>query len=243
MRRSKGRSPMLRAFCAAQLAILPFVFLASCATAPSLPPPPPKYVMEEKTAPAPENYTNNSLWVEQASLYEDLRARRLNDLVTIDVLENISGTGQADTNTARTSSLNASVDKFFGAPLNGNFNNLYGGGYSFAPSLSGQMQDSFKGTGTTDRSGTLVGTITAKVVQVMPNGNLLLEARKEITINDEKQTLVFQGMARPYDIASDNTIASTRITDAKIYFVGDGVLQEKQGPGWLARFIDKVWPF
>ncbi len=219
------------------------VFLASCAFTPKLPPPPPQYVYGQKTVQAPENYPNNSLWVEQASLYEDLRARRLNDLVTIDVLENISGSGAANTNTSKNSSLNASVDNFFGAPLNGNLNNLYGGGHTFSPSVAGQMQDSFKGSGATDRTGTLVGTITAKVVRVMPNGNLLLEARKEITINNEKQILVFQGMARPFDIAPDNTIASTRITDAKVFFVGDGVVQEKQGPGWLMRFLDKVWPF
>ncbi len=219
------------------------VFLASCAYTPKLPPPPPEYVYQQKTVQPPQHYPNNSLGVEQAGLYEDLKARRLNDLVTIDVLENISGSGTADTNTSKASSLNASVDDFFGAPLNGNFNNLYGGGHSFSPSVAGQMQDSYKGAGTTDRTGTLVGTITAKVVQVMPNGNLMLESRKEITINNEKQILVFQGMARPFDIAPDNTIASTRITDAKVFFVGDGVVQDKQSPGWLVRVLDRVWPF
>ncbi|MDA8389118.1 MAG: flagellar basal body L-ring protein FlgH [Nitrospiraceae bacterium] len=220
------------------------ILVASCAFTPKLPPPPPKYVYHEPyTAPA-RTYPNNSIWMaRQASLYEDLRAKRLNDLVTIDVLENITGSGTADTDASRKSSLDASVTGLFGAPLDLGLSNLYGRGNTFSPSASGSMTNSFKGSGTTDRTGTLVGTITAKVVQVMPNGNLVLEARKEITINNEKQLLIFQGMARPYDIASDNTIPSTRITDEKVYFVGEGVVQEEQGPGWLGRFLQKVWPF
>ncbi len=224
-------------------AALLFLSFAACATVPKLPPPPPKYVYHEKSRPEAVHYANNSLFAEGAGLYEDLKARRLNDLVTINVLENITGSGQADTNTSRTSSLDANVTGFFGAPLNLGLSNLYGNGNTFEPSVSGNMSDSFKGSGATTRTGTLVGTITAKVVQVLPNGNLVLQSRKEITINNEKQILVFEGICRPYDIAPDNTIASTRITDAKVYFVGDGVVQEKQGPGWLSRFLDKVWPF
>ena len=222
------------------LLLLPF---AACATVPKLPPPPPKYVYHEKSSPEASHYANNSLFTDQASLFEDLRARRLNDLVTINVLENITGSGQADTNTSRNSTLDANVTGFFGAPLNLGMTNLYGNGNTFSPSVSGNMSDSFKGSGATTRAGTLVGTITAKVVQVLPNGNLVLQSRKEITINNEKQILIFEGICRPYDIASDNTIASSRITDAKVYFVGDGVVQEKQGPGWLVSFLDKVWPF
>lgn len=218
--------------------------LCSCATTPTLPPPPPKYVYHEPCTAPKRHYRNNSIWMaHEAGLYEDLKARRLNDLVTIDVYENITGSGTADTDTSRASSLDASVTGFFGAPLNLGFGNLYGGGNTFSPSVSGSMSGSFKGAGTTDRTGTLVGTITAKVVQVMPNGNLVLEARKEITINNEKQILVFQGTARPYDIASNNTIPSSLITDEKVFFVGQGVVQDNQNPGWLMRILDRVWPF
>jgi len=88
-----------------------------------------------------------------------------------------------------------------------------------------------------------VGTITAKVVEILPNGNLVLESRKEITVNNEKQILVFQGMARPEDIAMDNSIMSDKVADSRVFFVGDGVLQDKQRPGWLVRLLDKIWPF
>ncbi len=214
-------------------------FAASCATTPQLPSPPPKYAHhEEKTVS-----TVNSLWNDTASLYEDIKARRVNDLVTIRVIENITGSGKADTNTDRKSSLEASIDKFFGAPLNLNTRNLYGRGNTFEPKVKGSAESTFEGSGETTREGKLVGTITAKVVEVMPNGNLVLESRKEITINREKQILILRGMVRPDDIAKDNTVLSSRVSDAEVYFVGDGIIQEKQGPGWLVRLLDTVWPF
>lgn len=223
--------------------VLFLTFLASCATMPKLPPPPPKYVYQKPYAAPARSYPNNSVWTDEAGLYSDLKASRLNDLVTIDVLESITGTGTADTDTSRASSADASVTGFFGAPLDLGLSNLYGGGNTFSPSVSGSMNNTYKGAGTTDRTGSLVGTITAKVVQVLPNGNLVLEARKEITLNNERQILIFQGTARPYDIASNNTIPSSMITDEKVWFVGRGVVQEEQGPGWMARLLNKVWPF
>ncbi len=214
--------------------------LTSCATTPQLPERPPKYVYQEERIIKP---TANSLWVERASLYEDTRARRLNDLVTIRVIETIAGSGTADTTATRESELDAGVNTIFGIPNNLNLENLYGKGHTFSPSVKGSMKSEFQGTGETNREGRLIGTITAKVVEVMPNGNLTIESRKEITINNEKQILVLRGMIRTEDVAVDNTVLSSKVANAEIFFVGDGVLQEKQSPGWLARFIDRVWPF
>jgi len=225
--------------------ILLLVFTASCASTPKLPPPPPRYVYQnnqndETKSPA---HRGNSLWNDTASLYEDVKARRLNDLLTINVVENISGSGAADTNASRQSSANAAVTDFFGAPLNLNIPNLYGNGKAFSPTVSGSSTNDFKGSGSTNRSGSLVGTITAKVVEVMPNGNLAIESRKEITINNEKQFLVLRGMVRPDDVASDNSILSSRVADAEVFFVGDGVVQSKQDTGWFVKILDKIWPF
>lgn len=217
------------------------VLLAGCATTPSLPPPPPKYVPQKDTSA--EGRTSNSLWRDSSGLLEDFRARRVNDLLTINVLESISGSGAADTATARSSSLDASVTAFFGMPLNLGKENMWGKGNTFSPTVSGQMTDDFSGNGTTNRTGTIVGTITARVVEVMPNDTLSVESRKDITINNEKQTLVLKGSVRPEDISVTNTILSTKVADAEIFLVGNGVLQDKQKPGWLVRIIDNVWPF
>lgn len=216
------------------------LILHACAT-PSLPDPAPRYIQPKaENRPAPQQSSVNSLWRDTASLYEDVKARRLNDLVTINVLENMTGSGAADTNTGKTSSVNGSITDLFGLPLSASVN---GGRYNLTPSLAAAYADSFKGTGATKRQGNLVGTITAKVVEVMPNGNLTLESRKEITINNEKQILILKGMVRPDDIGIDNTIVSSKVADAEVFFVGDGVLQEKQRPGWLGRIVGALWPF
>ncbi|HDH06245.1 MAG TPA: flagellar basal body L-ring protein FlgH [Nitrospirae bacterium] len=228
--------------------VLCALFLIGCATpAAKLPPPPPKYV--DQAEDPEERSSLNSLWSDSANLFEDRKAQRLNDLVTINIDESFSGSGKADTDTSRESSIDYELANFLG--MNNDFNlqnafgvkDLYKGANVFDPAVKSTLKSAFKGKGDTNREGTLVATITAKVVEVMPNGNLVLEARKELTINSEKQILVLTGMARPDDISSDNTILSSKIADAQVYYVGDGVIQEKQTPGWMARALDYVWPF
>jgi flagellar L-ring protein precursor FlgH len=199
-------------------------------TSAKLPAPPPKYVSAKGAGEEPR--TPNSLWRDTSGIIEDFRARRLNDLVTINVLESISGSGGANTATGRKSSIDASVNTFFGANLD-----------RFSPAIGADMKDDFSGKGMTNRSGTIIGTITARVVEVMPNGTLEVESRKDITINNEKQTMVLRGSVRPEDISVTNTIPSTKVADAEIFLVGDGVLQDKQKPGWFVRIFDNIWPF
>jgi flagellar L-ring protein FlgH len=225
-----------------QLVFIVFIliwFLSACMT-PKLPPSGEKYVYQQEKGPRP---SANSLWTDRAGLYENVQARRLNDLVTIKVAENISGSGTADTATSGKSTLEVGVDSIFGSPLNFGLKNLWGGGTPFVPAAAGHANTAFTGAGNTTRAGTLIGTITAKVVEVMPNGNLVLQSRKEITINNEKQILILRGMVRPEDIAVDNSVLSSKIADAEVFFVGDGIVQDKQRPGWFVRIIDNLWPF
>jgi flagellar L-ring protein precursor FlgH len=217
----------------------------SCASTPKLPPPPPRYVYQNR--PSDETRMpirgSNSLYRDTASLYEDVKAHRLNDLITINVIENISGSGTADTAANKASSVDAGINSLLGIPTNLNLANLYGKGNTFSPTVNGSTKEDFKGSGATNRAGSLVGTITAKVVEVMPNGILSIESRKEITINNEKQILILRGMVRPEDVAVDNSVLSNRVADAEVFFVGDGVVQSKQDTGWLVKLMDKVWPF
>jgi flagellar L-ring protein precursor FlgH len=230
------------------LCLLVLALMSSCATpSAKLPPPPPKYV--ERTDDVTAQASLNSLWSDNGNLFEDRKARRLNDLVTINVVENLSGSGKADTDTSRESTLDFELTNFLGMNKDFNLHNivglkdLFGGGNVFDPSISSTSKSKHKGAGDTNREGTLVATVTAKVIEVMPNGNLVLEGRKELTINNEKQILVLSGMVRPDDISSDNTIVSSKIADAQVYYVGDGVIQEKQSPGWMVRTLDYIWPF
>lgn len=252
MKNARGIRTICRGFrlgAAVYLAAVSALFLlSSCATPSSkLPPPPPKYV--DQPDHADRRLSRNSLWIDQGNLFEDRKARRLNDLVTIKIVENLSGSGTADTETSRDSTLAYKLEEFFGMNLDFGIQDrtlmkhLYDGGNIFRPEVKSTTASNFKGEGDTNREGKLVATITAKVVEVMPNGNLVLEARKELTINSETQILVLTGMVRPDDVTSDNVVFSNKIADARVYYVGDGVIQEKQSPGWFVRVLDHVWPF
>lgn len=198
-------------------------------------PMPPKYVEEKQR----ETYlSEGSLWMDRASFFEDKKARRVNDLLTILITERSTASKKATTNTGRDSSadysvenaLNMKVDNF---PV---FNDLSKG-------VKGSGKSDFKGKGDTTREGKLSATITAKVIEVLPNSNLVIESRKEVVVNNEKEIIVLRGIVRPDDISPNNTVLSQYVADAQIYLVGDGVLDDKQSQGWLVRFLDKVWPF
>lgn len=233
------------------LASLFIIFLTSCSEL--------KEVREIKNAGMPPKYypeppqaqttTEGSLWKNKASLFEDKKARRVNDLVTILINESTSAQKKASTTASRNSSTNYGVDTFFGMNTDFNIQNLplingfYKAGNVFSPSVKGSATSDFKGNGDTERAGSITGTITAKVVEVLPNGNLVIESRKEIIVNNEKEILVLRGIIRPDDISQNNTILSQYVADAQIYLVGEGTLGDKQSQGWLVRLLDKIWPF
>lgn len=207
---------------------------------------PPKYYPE---TPQTQITSEGSLWRNNASLYEDKKARRVNDLVTILINESTSAQKTASTTASRDSSTNYGLDTFFGMNTDFNIHNLplingfYKAGNVFSPSVKGSATSDFKGDGDTARTGKISGTITAKVVEVLPNGNLVIESRKEIIVNNEKEILVLRGIIRPDDITQSNTILSQYVADAQIYLVGEGTLGDKQSQGWLVRILDKIWPF
>jgi flagellar L-ring protein precursor FlgH len=211
-------------------------------------PMPPKYV---ETKERDTKTTEGSLWKDNASLFEDRKARRVNDLVTIIITETTTATKKATTNTGSDSSATYADPNIFNMdkkdfgiqnlPLLGKA--LYSNNSKFAPTASGNRSSSYKGSGDTARQGTLTATITAKVVEVLPNENLVLESRKEIMVNNEKDIIVLRGIVRPDDISTNNTVNSQFVADAQIYMIGDGAINDKQSQGWLVRFLDSVWPF
>ncbi|MBF0558734.1 MAG: flagellar basal body L-ring protein FlgH [Nitrospirae bacterium] len=206
-----------------------------------------KETREIKKAPMPAKYVETkekestlgegSLWSDKASLYEDKRARRVNDIVTILISENTNATKKATTNNSSSSTVNDSVTGLMGIPSNQTLTK------SLETGIKGTGSTAFKGEGDTARTGSFTATISAKVVEVLPNANLVLESRKEVVINNDKEIIVLRGIIRPEDITTGNTINSSQVADAQIYLVGDGVLDDKQSQGWLTRLLDKAWPF
>jgi flagellar L-ring protein precursor FlgH len=184
-----------------------------------------------------------SLWREGShwdNLFNNIKARNVGDVVTIQIVESSKATNKATTETERTSSLTAGIKKFFGAE-----NDYVSTDPFFNPfgEVKGGMSSSFEGDGVTQRSGNLTAHITAKVTEVLPNGNLKIRGAREVRINHETQFIYLSGVVRPRDITSDNVVKSTYIADARIEYSGTGVINDRQRPGWLANILNVIWPF
>ncbi|MDD5245128.1 MAG: flagellar basal body L-ring protein FlgH [Syntrophorhabdaceae bacterium] len=172
------------------------------------------------------------------NLFGDQRAKGIGDIITVKIVEISQATESATTDTKRSGAVQLGVPNFFGLETNNIPSSI-----STDKFVKADTKNDFNGSGETTRTGSLSATIAARVVDVMPNGNLAIEGKREISVNKEKKEILFQGIVRPKDIAYDNSILSTQVADVKIIYTGIGVLGEKQSPGWLARIFDLVWPF
>jgi flagellar L-ring protein precursor FlgH len=223
--------------------LLALCLLSACSTYGTRPE---KVVPRAKMEPAPQvqpHYAPGSLWPgENArnSLFADNKARYVNDIVTIVVNESSSGQNTASTNTSRDSKTSAGISALLGLDTSITKSNANMGG---AISIGGSTANSMKGAGDTSRGGRLQARVAARVVRVLDNGLLLIEGRRQLTLNEEDQYIVLTGVIRPEDITADNLIASSSIADAQIVYTGNGVLHDKQRPGWLTRAVDWGWPF
>jgi flagellar L-ring protein precursor FlgH len=169
------------------------------------------------------------------SLFTGLRARSVNDLVTINVVERIAASGQADSNLNKSSNVNASTGRIFGVdPKFADF---------FDPTALARFQASsdFKGGGATTRNGELSAVLTARVSEVLPNGDLVLEGVREVDINGDKQMVVMTGVVRPSDIGPGNVVPSTAVGQMRIKYYGNGLIKDNLSPGWLVRVFNKVF--
>lgn len=184
-----------------------------------------------RTPPAPASGPSID-WI--SSLGLDRRARSVNDLVTIRVVESIEGVGSADSALDKNSGASAGVGSLFG--LTKKVPSIDPG------NLVGASSDSsFKGSGVTSRSGTLSATITARVLEVLPNGDLVLEGAREIEINGDRQMVVLTGVARPRDVSDQNVVLSPSIGQLRIRYFGRGLMKDNLKPGWLIRVLNKVF--
>jgi flagellar L-ring protein FlgH len=171
--------------------------------------------------------------------FADNKARYVNDIVTIVVTETTTGTSKATTNTSRSTNATAGIATLLGleksiAEKNAKLATL---------EVGGSNSNTMKGQGDTTRGSTLSARVSARVVRVLDNGNLVIEGRRQLTMNAEDQYIMISGIVRTEDITSENLVASQYISDARIQYVGKGVINDKMRPGWLTRIVDWVWPF
>jgi len=194
----------------------------------------------------PDRQYPGSLWEERNSesiLFMDHKASQVNDIVTVQIVESVTGAGTSNSKYEKETELGFQVDSLFGLPQSLGMNNFLGLGSPFQPGVKGSTINDFEGKGTTARTGTLQGTITCRVVELFPNGNMEIRGSREVTVNREQQFIVLSGVIRQEDISAFNTIRSDHIADARIEYYGEGILADKESPGWLARLLDWVWPF
>jgi flagellar L-ring protein precursor FlgH len=183
------------------------------------------------TASAPT--APGDLWM--AGLMGDFRARKVNDLVTVNVVENITALGSADSNLDKKSNASASVANLFGVE------SKLPGWIDPASLASLGSNTSFKGGGSTTRSGSLSAAMTTRVVEVLPNGDLALEGVREVEINGDRQMLVLTGVARVRDISPGNVVPSTAIGQMRIRYFGRGLIKDNLSPGILVRVLNKIF--
>ena len=163
------------------------------------------------------------------SLYSDKRAFEVGDIVTVLIVESAQASNEATTETKKDASISLAGGQGTG-PLD--FIPLFG--------LDAAMKNDFDGEGKTTRSGKLSATITAKVMKVLENGNLLVEGSRVVEINQEKEILTLTGMARMRDISADNTIYSTNLADVRISYQGAGAIHDAHRQGLISRFFNWI---
>ena len=200
----------------------------------------PKYInVPARTATAQANY-NGSLYVDNSRVGQinDFRAYNVNDLVTIKIVESTVATNTANMSTDKSDSAKRGLTSLLGLQ-----DKLLPRSVNPASAIDADTQEEFESTGSNRRTEALTSTLTARVTDRLPNGNLIIQAAREIIVNNERQVMVVQGIIRPVDIDDTNSVLSTKIADLQIQYGGTGILSENLRRGWFSRIVHNVWPF
>ncbi|MCF6159502.1 MAG: flagellar basal body L-ring protein FlgH [wastewater metagenome] len=196
------------------------------------------------------NVPASSLWqkrvIANSNLFDDNVARRIGDIVTIEVSESTTIDYGERSNTNNSSSISGSAD-------NKNYQEglirqlIRGSNAKFTDrppnTFDTEFSDDFKGEGNYDSSRSVILTITANVIEVLDNGYLVLEGKRYVEANKENYTLKLTGIARPFDIGRNNIIESSKMTNVTFRLEGKGWLTRAGSKGWFNRLRDILWPF
>ncbi len=192
----------------------------------------------------------DSLWKKRVTinynLFDDNRAKRVGDIVKVKISESTT-IDNAETSTSNNSNKTTGkidTDRF----MRGILSALKTGRNArfdarTANTIESEFKNDFSGKGTYDSTRSVVLTLTAMIVEVLDNGNLVLEGKREVEVNKENYILKLTGIARPIDIATDNTINSDQLSNVDFGLEGKGWLTRAGKKGWFNRAIDLFWPF
>lgn len=190
------------------------------------PPPPPPLVRPQVTDGAIFQAAYG-----YAGLHEGNRARRVGDLVTIVLVENIGTSKSSAAQTGRSGS--ASITPPGAGPLS----------FLNPDALKAASNQSFKGQGNAAQSSSLNGAVAVTIAEVRPNGIARVVGEKQMSLSQGEEWVQFAGLVRLADIDSDNRLLSSQVADARIIYSGKGAVQRASRPGWLSRFFSMISPF
>lgn len=189
--------------------------------------------------PQAETARNGSLYQPGAmDLFNDSKARRIGDIITVNLQEKMNAQKRAAANENKTNASSMGAPTILGGTVA-----AAAGGINFLGDTSFDSSHQFNGQGDASQSNSLTGNISVTVVEVIPNGNLVVRGEKWVTINQGEEVIRFAGIIRPADVGPDNSIPSTKVADARIIYSGDGLVSEATQKGWLARFFSNYWPW
>lgn len=195
------------------------------------------YVESANRAEANAQKSEGSLWSGngyRSNMFRDMKARGINDVVTIRVSESTQALASADAQNSKSTSASAGIDNLFGLEKL----------ISEMPTMvSGKSDSSFEGQGSTSRETTLQTSLTARVIDVLPNGYLVVEGMREVRVNNENQSVYLTGVVRPEDISPYNVVPSSAVAQMSVRLQGKGVASQTIKPGWLYRILNGIMPF
>jgi flagellar L-ring protein precursor FlgH len=166
-------------------------------------------------------------------LFEDRRARFVGDTLTINIVEKTQASKKSDTKAERSQAMDVSVPNVINLPFKG----------AQGMTLGVDSGSKFGGTGSNTSSNDFISTITVTVIDVYPNGNLLVSGEKQLGLKDGEEFIRFSGVVNPNTITGANTVQSTQVADARMEFKANGTLDSANTPGWLTRIFLNVLPF
>jgi len=159
------------------------------------------------------------------SLFTPYQASKVGDVVLVNIYESSIASQSTNTNLGKETETKGEISSFFGQTE------------VTLPAWGWTHGSNYGGSGSTQRKGTMIATITVRVTEVLPNGNLYIQGKRIIRVNEEEQMISVEGIIAPQDIDQNNTIRSTQIAEAQIRYEGKGPLKESQRPGLLSRIL------
>ena len=201
----------------------------------------PKIIVATLFVALAANLPAQSLWRDDISrpMFADKRGSGVGDILTIVVQENTTANKSNETKTERQSSLSAAITSFLYSP--GASSALTQGGQ--LPAMAYNSDHKHDGSGAINNSESIVAHVAVRITDVLPNGNLVVEGKRETSFGGEHQTIILRGMVRSDDVASDNTVLSYNVADATIQIIGKGTVTDSTNKGWFNRLWDKLNPF